>query len=730
MWVVLQYARVCFDYVAVAHENVVARAQVLATRTGFTRSELEPVLGASGYEHLVSTVAKAYARLGRVPEAQAILDAASSRDWPSMHAARAEIGFPADAHGAMSDLQEFFASATTQNGYWPKCEFLHAHLALNAPDATPTVEITHPEIHIALANFAARRGDSTAYFRHVNHFFQDHGLVAVAHEPPALVSGIHWNSPRALTSRHDALVTIIMTAFNAEATLEMAIGSLLNQSHAAVEILLVDDDSTDATLRLAHELADGDNRIRVLRTERNSGTYAAKNIALPHARGSYVTFHDADDWAHPQRIEKHLDAMANDERLVATRSNWLRLSPDGAIQVRRWGMTASHANPASVFLARDAIPLVGVFDRVRFGADSEHWARLVRLLPPGSTQHMRTPLGIGMLHDASLTRSGAGAMNSYHYSALRSAYQLSWTEHHATAPDEALVLQPEGRRAFWAPEAMLRRSGHDLLPDVRTRAASYPVTESAPRFAFGITLDEPSDTDAWIRSVELVDRALHAIRHQSDPRWHVYVMGPERPDLASLLDPRVSFVEVPATVNAARLDTYRDMSHQWDMIDVQSESPDGAYVCHLNGADLAHTDLVAHVLADDNRRGYVATLGYFEDYDAGTVTPISNSDDPGTALVRALPTIRYRPRERAPEWPLGPMGAKSAADSPLPPDSERGESPVLDPLPFAAWIHVPTRSAPGPRDTFGPSNNHSTPWPTSGASAERFVLLRDQFGQR
>ena len=98
------------------------------------------------------------------------------------------------------------------------------------------------------------------------------------------------------------LISIIMPVYNAGVLLHTAVESVLRQSFADFELLLVDDGSTDGSVALAHELAKKDGRIRVLE-QPNAGICAARNLGLQHCRGQWFTFCDDDDTMLPHALE-------------------------------------------------------------------------------------------------------------------------------------------------------------------------------------------------------------------------------------------------------------------------------------------------------------------------------------------------------------------------------------------------------------------------------------------
>lgn len=104
------------------------------------------------------------------------------------------------------------------------------------------------------------------------------------------------------------LVSVILPAFNAERYIDETLRSVRGQTHRALQILVIDDGSTDATLEIARLHARADQRITVL-TQPNAGVAAARNLGLSQARGRFVAPIDADDLWAPGKIERQLAAM-------------------------------------------------------------------------------------------------------------------------------------------------------------------------------------------------------------------------------------------------------------------------------------------------------------------------------------------------------------------------------------------------------------------------------------
>lgn len=104
------------------------------------------------------------------------------------------------------------------------------------------------------------------------------------------------------------MISIIVPVYNNLLYLERCVDSLLAQTDQAIEILLVDDGSTDGTAELCDRMAQRDERIRVLHKE-NGGTSDARNVGITNARGEYFAFVDSDDTIEPDMMEKLRTAM-------------------------------------------------------------------------------------------------------------------------------------------------------------------------------------------------------------------------------------------------------------------------------------------------------------------------------------------------------------------------------------------------------------------------------------
>ena len=103
-------------------------------------------------------------------------------------------------------------------------------------------------------------------------------------------------------------VSIIVPIYNTEQYLKKCIDSLINQTYKNLEILLINDGSTDNSDSICNEYVKKDNRIKYYKKE-NTGVSDTRNYGIKEAKGSYLTFVDSDDWLDLTTIENCMKVM-------------------------------------------------------------------------------------------------------------------------------------------------------------------------------------------------------------------------------------------------------------------------------------------------------------------------------------------------------------------------------------------------------------------------------------
>lgn len=108
------------------------------------------------------------------------------------------------------------------------------------------------------------------------------------------------------------LISVIVPVYNTQEYLDRCIRSIMNNTYSNLEIICVNDGSTDKSLEILTELAKTDSRIRIIDQE-NGGVSTARNYGLAEAKGEYICFVDSDDWIHTNFFEVLITAAEKDD---------------------------------------------------------------------------------------------------------------------------------------------------------------------------------------------------------------------------------------------------------------------------------------------------------------------------------------------------------------------------------------------------------------------------------
>ncbi|MGA1036101.1 MAG: glycosyltransferase family A protein, partial [Ilumatobacteraceae bacterium] len=272
---------------------------------------------------------------------------------------------------------------------------------------------------------------------HYNRLLQSDGFATVEAPNEALASLSCPTPPAPITD--SPKVTVIVPAHQAENTIGYALDSVRNQTWRNLEVIVVDDASTDATADIVASI--DDPRIRLVRNDINLGTYRSRNKALQLATGDYVTVHDADDWCHPERIATQMHHLQNHPKVVANLTGLVRATEDLTF-VRR-DLTHSQVigvNTSSMLMKGEALVAVGGWDELLSAADSELIERLRALHGENAVEFVlrRTPLAVTLKSAASLTSSAAtGLASRVSQIGARHLYAMAFRNWHQSPPFRA-----------------------------------------------------------------------------------------------------------------------------------------------------------------------------------------------------------------------------------------------------------------------------------------------------
>lgn len=180
------------------------------------------------------------------------------------------------------------------------------------------------------------------------------------------------------------LVSIVMSVFNEAGSVELALGSALDQTWRSLEVVVVDDGSTDGSADKVEAMAALDQRVRLLRQPRNGGVSRARNVGIEAARGGWLLFLDADDRIEPTHVEGLLTAA----RPAGGAFSMWRFTdlegregpPSAARREPDFRALCRQGNPFPIhacLVRREAVLAAGGFDtELDFAEDWDLWQRL------------------------------------------------------------------------------------------------------------------------------------------------------------------------------------------------------------------------------------------------------------------------------------------------------------------------------------------------------------------
>lgn len=186
------------------------------------------------------------------------------------------------------------------------------------------------------------------------------------------------------------LVSVLMPTFNRDGLVALSVESVLRQSYKNLELVVVDDGSTDGTVRAVEAVAD--DRVRIIRNVRNRGIAESRNIAVDAAEGSYFAWLDSDDIATPDRLEKQVAFLEQHPDHCLCCGNMLVIDETGTrIEGPAWESTKVPlawellwGNPiaqSSVMIRRSTYNAAGIRYDIRLAVSEDYdvWCKLASL---------------------------------------------------------------------------------------------------------------------------------------------------------------------------------------------------------------------------------------------------------------------------------------------------------------------------------------------------------------
>ena len=331
-------------------------------------------------------------------------------------------------------------------------------------------------------------------------------------------------------------VSIVVPLYNAAESIQVTINSLLAQTWRNTEIIIVDDCSTDNSLEVALRYASYPN-IKIVTNTENIGAYPTRNRGVKLASGDFITVMDADDWAHPQKIEKQVLPLIEQQLLIGTLSHWVRCNENLEFTRLRVDQSWVYRNVSSLMVRASVFDTVGYWDELKASADTEFYLRLIANYGEASLREVYSdvPLSFGRVHGNSLTQSSKthlvtqfGGPRQEHL-----AYARLW---HANAP-KPLYFDPSAP-SFPVPLEMCptpekRTSSLQELERWRRAFDNYWYLNAYPNVNnMGLSVyehfsryGESEDLSPSPLFVPSAYRYKYALNEQLSPSWHALKSG-------------------------------------------------------------------------------------------------------------------------------------------------------------------------------------------------------------
>ena len=202
-------------------------------------------------------------------------------------------------------------------------------------------------------------------------------------------------------------ISVIIPTYNTERFVEQAIRSVMYQTERDIEVIVVDDGSSDGSMELINKLAEDDTRIRVLKNTRQKGVSGARNTGLLAADGEWIGFLDSDDIMTHDSLDMRMGALQNYPNCSWVGGDFAMISETGSSVVAEWFVSKDNimqalqdfVGPNGLYFIRDPVKLfldqtviiwtgtvlihrslvekVGLFNEtMSHGEDIDYWYRL------------------------------------------------------------------------------------------------------------------------------------------------------------------------------------------------------------------------------------------------------------------------------------------------------------------------------------------------------------------
>lgn len=144
------------------------------------------------------------------------------------------------------------------------------------------------------------------------------------------------------SKRKKDLVSVVMPVYNEADYVEEAIKSIQKQTYSPIEIIIIEDGSTDESKKIVNYYEKNDNRVRTIKNSENLGNYPSRNVGTRAAKGAFIAVMDGDDVALPSRIERQIHFLHRHPEHVMVGGQVCLVDAEGDLLGRRDGLHVEH----------------------------------------------------------------------------------------------------------------------------------------------------------------------------------------------------------------------------------------------------------------------------------------------------------------------------------------------------------------------------------------------------
>lgn len=214
------------------------------------------------------------------------------------------------------------------------------------------------------------------------------------------------------------MISVIIPTYNRAKLIGRAIQSILNQSYQDIEIIIVDDASTDETSNIVKTFKSPN--IKYFALDKNSGACHARNIGIQHATGEYISFLDSDDTWEPTKLEQQYNFLKEKKAHVVVCNYWkerkgekiIKIHPNhGDIITQEELLNANIVTTGSLLVSRHVFEQIGLFDEQM--PRYQDWELILRIAKRFTIFYLNEPLLTLFFQENSITNSTSKAKKYY-----------------------------------------------------------------------------------------------------------------------------------------------------------------------------------------------------------------------------------------------------------------------------------------------------------------------------